>query len=104
MNRRSLNKFVEWTDASHGAERVTVRPEEVAWIERATSAAHHIGTVPMGQTAKSGAVDKNCSVFGLDNSVFVADASAMPSAGCANVTLTSMAIASRVGEYVGKTL
>jgi choline dehydrogenase-like flavoprotein len=104
LNLRCLSKIVNWSKGSSGHRRVTVPPEDILWSKRATSAAHHIGTIPMGSNVLMGAVDSNCAVFGLEETIFVADASVMPTAGCANVTLTSMAIADRVGGYVGKIL
>jgi len=104
LNYRCLSKISESIDALKTNDHVTVRPEYISWVNRATSAAHHMGTVPMANNAEQGALDRNCSVFGLNESVFVADASVLPSAGCANVTLTSMAIACRVGDYVSEIL
>ena len=104
MLRRTLIKFVDWIDQLNVSSKVTVSPENIRWTDRATSAAHHIGTTPMATKVEYGCVDKNCSVYDLDNKVYIADASVMPSAGCANVTLTAMAIAMRTGEHVGKTI
>lgn len=102
-NLTILNKFVDWSNNSSPSNLVTVYPEEVDWQYFATSAAHHIGTAPMAAKESEGALDSNGCLFGSNSSIFVADSSVMPSAGCANVTLTSMALAVRVGELVAET-
>jgi len=104
VNNKILKKFEDWIASEASESRVTVRSQDVVWMDRAVSAAHHIGTVPMSQEASRACVDQNCAILNLDQKVFVADASVMPSSGCANVTLTSMAIANRTGEYVARTL
>jgi len=104
FNLLALNKIVGWAESKKEAGLITVFPKEVSWFARATSAAHHIGTLPMAESSVDGVVDSNCAIFGMNDNVFVADASVMPSAGCANVTLTSMALAMRVGEYVAHSL
>ena len=103
-NEKILKKIEQWVDNQGSGAGTTVRSESVRWTQRAVSAAHHIGTVRMASDDLSGCVDLNGAIFGSEDKIFVGDASVMPSAGCANVTLTSMAIANRVGEYVYETL
>ena len=103
-NEKILKKIEQWIDSQDSKSGTTVRSESVRWTQRAASAAHHIGTVRMASDDASGCVDLNGAIFGSQDKIFVGDASVMPSAGCANVTLTSMAIANRVGEYVCETL
>jgi hypothetical protein len=104
LNQKILQKVVDWTQNSSPNGKTTVLPQNVNWQDFATSAAHHIGTLPMANDEKTGVTDKYGNVFGTENRIYVADASIMPSAGCANVTLTSMALAMRIGEHVAERL
>lgn len=103
-NDRILKIFEDWSHAQGLVSKVTVPASKVLWTERAVSAAHHIGTVPMSKCVETGCVNTYGGLFGLEQTVFIADASVAPSSGCANITLTSMALADRTGEYIAKTL
>ena len=104
FNNRILKIFEEWTQTQGLGSKVTVPAQDVLWTDRAVSAAHHIGTAPMSKDVETGCVNTHGGLFGLEEKVFIADSSVMPSGGCANVTLTSMALANRTGEYIAKTL
>jgi choline dehydrogenase-like flavoprotein len=64
-----------------------------------TDASHHLGTTRMSPNPKSGVVDANCQVHGLDN-LFVAGSSVFPTAGHANPTLTIAAMSLRLADYL----
>lgn len=98
-----LDMIVNWGVNSSPPNKITSYPNPEEWKLLSTSAAHHIGTAPMAALAENGVVDKQGCVFGSGGRIFVADASVMPSAGCANVTFTSISLAIKVGEYVSKT-
>lgn len=104
LNQSVLRLIADWVWNAPTSGRVTVDPAEIDWSTRCTSAAHHIGSAPMAENSSLGVVDPSCQVFGTNGRLFVADASVMPSAGCANVTLTSMALANRVGEFLNEAL
>lgn len=104
FNNKILKFFEEWITAQGVGSEVTVPAQDVLWTDRAVSAAHHIGTVPMSKDVETGCVNTHGGLFGLEEKVFIADSSVMPSGGCANVTLTSMALANRTGEHIAKTL
>ena len=104
LNQQTLGLIADWVRKAETSGRVTADPSDIDWNSRSTSAAHHIGTAPMAESPSLGVVDETCSVFGTNGRLFVADASVMPSAGCANVTLTSMALANRVGGFLHEAL
>lgn len=62
---------------------------------------HHMGTTRMSDDPKRGVVDKDCKVHGLDN-LYIAGSSVFPTAGCANPTLTLLALAVRLSDHVKK--
>ncbi|MCH8012627.1 MAG: GMC family oxidoreductase [Candidatus Marinimicrobia bacterium] len=62
-------------------------------------ASHHMGTTRMGENEKTGVVDKNCKVFGIDN-LYIAGSSIFPTSGHANSTLTIAALALRLAEHI----
>lgn len=60
---------------------------------------HHMGTTRMAETEKTGVVDKNCKVFGIEN-LYVAGCSVFPTGGWGNPTLTIAALAVRTGQHL----
>jgi choline dehydrogenase-like flavoprotein len=65
--------------------------------------AHLVGGCRMGSDAESSVVDSDHRAWGVSN-LFVCDGSVMPTQGSANPALTVMALASRLGERLGKRL
>ena len=63
------------------------------------NAHHHAGTTRMADSSADGVIDPSCRVFGLDN-VYVAGASAFPTAGFANPMLTIVAMAIRLADHL----
>jgi choline dehydrogenase-like flavoprotein len=61
--------------------------------------AHHLGATRMSADPEDGVVDPNCQVHGVE-SVFVASASAFPTSGGANPTLTLLALTIRLAEHL----
>lgn len=72
---------------------------DVDWSERATSAAHHMGTARMGEDSTTGVVDKHGLVFETEN-LYVCDASVIPVAGNANPGFTVVALAHRLAAHL----
>ena len=64
-----------------------------------TDASHHIGTTRMSDDPRKGVTDKNCRVFGLNN-LFIAGSSVFPTSGHANPTLTIIALALRLADFL----
>jgi choline dehydrogenase-like flavoprotein len=60
---------------------------------------HPAGTTRMSENPKTGVVDRNCRVHGIDN-LYVAGSSVFPTIGFANPTLTIVAMTLRLGDHV----
>ena len=61
---------------------------------------HHIGTARMGASARTGVVDHNGKVFGVNN-LYVAGSATFPTSSQANPTLTIVALALRLAGHLG---
>ena len=60
---------------------------------------HHIGTARMGVDPKSSVVNLNCQVHSIDN-LFIASSAVFPTSSQANPTLTIVAIALRLADFL----
>jgi len=63
------------------------------------AAHHHLGTTRMHRDPEQGVVDEHCRVHGVAN-LFVAGSSVFPTGGCANPTLTIVALALRLADHL----
>ncbi|HTN70167.1 MAG TPA: GMC family oxidoreductase [Methylomirabilota bacterium] len=70
-----------------------------SWPPSLTGGHHHMGTTRMHPDAKSGVVNEHCRLHGTLN-LFVAGSSVFPTSGCANPTLTIIALALRLADHV----
>jgi len=92
--------FADWLSATGlGTLHWSVPPEEqVAHImSQSRDGRHQIGTTRMGHTEKTGVVDRDCRVFGVNN-LFVAGTSIFSTSGHAYPTLTAVALAMRLAH------
>jgi len=64
---------------------------------------HHMGTTRMHDDKKQGVVDADCKVHGIGN-LYVAGSSCFATAGAANPTLTLVAMALRLSDYLKQKL
>lgn len=64
---------------------------------------HHSGTTRMSTDNKSGIVDADCKVHGVDN-LYIAGSSVFPTTGFANPTFTIIALAQRLSEHLQRTM
>jgi choline dehydrogenase-like flavoprotein len=60
---------------------------------------HHMGTARMADSRENGYVDANCQVFGADN-LFIASSAVFTTSGYANPTLSIVALAARLADYL----
>ena len=60
---------------------------------------HHLGTARMAVNARAGVVDGDCALFELPN-LLVASSAVFPTASHANPTLTIVALAVRLAEFI----
>jgi choline dehydrogenase-like flavoprotein len=73
--------------------------DDDGWPEELVGAFHHMGTTRMASDASQGVVDANGKVFGQGN-LYVAGSSVFPTGGCANPTLTLVALALRLADHL----
>jgi GMC oxidoreductase len=72
---------------------------DLAFLDKADDGLHHAGTTRMGLSPAMSVVDPDLRVHGLKN-LYVCGASVFPSGGCANPTLTAMALAVRLAKTI----
>jgi len=69
------------------------------WPESLIGGPHHMGTTRMSNDPKTGVVDSNCKIHGIDN-LYIAGSSVFPTAGTANPTLSIVALAARLAQRI----
>lgn len=86
-----------------GTGTMLFQPELMADHIRLMCAAgsHQIGTTRMADAPSQGVVDENCRVHGIEN-LYVASSSVFSTSGVANPTLTIVALAIRLADYLRK--
>jgi choline dehydrogenase-like flavoprotein len=77
--------------------------DDDAWSPDMYGGNHHAGTTRMGETPEEGVVDSDCKVYGTNN-LYIAGSSVFPTVGCANPTLTIVALALRLADHVASRL
>jgi len=92
-----LNEEIQ--HARLGQLNITLDSTGVAKANSLTGGSHHMGTTRMHVDPKKGVVDANCQVHGIAN-MFVAGSSVFPTSGSANPTLTIVALAIRLADYM----
>ncbi|WP_022835052.1 FAD-dependent oxidoreductase [Salisaeta longa] len=70
-----------------------------AWPEGMTGGYHHMGTTRMTEDPTQGVVDANARLHTVDN-LYVAGSSIFTTAGCANPTLTIVALTLRLADHL----
>lgn len=88
-------------------ERLGFKPPALAeWVRNDspsaaifTDVAHPSGTTRMTADAKSGVVDRNCKVHGVDR-LYICGSSTFPTAGHANPTLMNVAMTLRLADWL----
>jgi choline dehydrogenase-like flavoprotein len=83
-----------------GIGRVNARKlPEGGWPADLLGANHHMGTTRMSNDPKTGVVDADGRIHGVNN-LYVAGSSVFPTSGYANPTLTIVALALRLGDEI----
>jgi choline dehydrogenase-like flavoprotein len=100
----SMHRGIQLFDASIrragiGHVELAFPDEPSAWRQAAECGKHHMGTTRMHVDPGQGVVDGNTRVHGTSN-LFVTGSSVFPSGGYANPTLTIVALAIRLGDYI----
>jgi choline dehydrogenase-like flavoprotein len=89
--------------AGLGRLKIDLKDRDESWPDVIRDAGHHLGTTRMHIDPKKGVVDENCRVHGISN-LFVAGSSVFPTSGQANPTLTIVALALRLADYVKRSM
>jgi len=85
-----------------GLGRVKIKPLPAdGWPGDLLGANHHIGTTRMSDDPKTGVVDRNCRVHGVNN-LYIAGSSVFPTSTFANPTLTITAMSLRLADELRK--
>jgi hypothetical protein len=82
-----------------GFGRMVMPMKSVDDDEKIGTSFHHMGTTRMHDDPRQGVVDKNCAIHGLDN-LYVAGSSVFPTCGRVNPTLSIVALAIRLADYL----
>jgi choline dehydrogenase-like flavoprotein len=91
-----------------GVGRVQMRPwvlekDDAPWPSSVGGGWHHMGTTRMHTDPKQGVVNPDCQVHGIAN-LSIAGAAVFPTAGCANPTLTLVAMTLRLSDHLASRL
>jgi choline dehydrogenase-like flavoprotein len=73
--------------------------DDHSWPTGLRGGYHHMGTTRMSADPRTGVVDPDCCVHGVDN-LYVAGSSVFPTGGYANPTLTLVALALRLSDLL----
>ena len=100
---RTLSKHIatEFARLKMGRVRLAdwVLDDSDNWTSGVGEGSHHMGSTRMSENARSGVVDQNCKVHGIDN-LFIAGSSVFATSGCVNPTLTIVALATRLADHL----
>ena len=107
LEKRSMRKIYEIIGQQAGATGLgRVKLMEELWDEKdetlpsTTSVGwHHMGTTRMSDDPKSGVVDANCRVHGIQN-LFIAGSSCFTTGGGVNPTYTIVALSIRLADHI----
>ena len=96
-----MQKMFGKTLGQSGYGRINIELEEKysKWPGITQGGHHHMGTTRMAETDKTGVVDKNSKVFGIEN-LYVAGSSIFPTYGKANPTLNLVALTLRLADHL----
>lgn len=92
----------ELADQSIGELALAADERDIETVVRRDGAygGHHIGTARMGASARTGVVDRDGKVFGVNN-LYIAGSAIFPTSSQANPTLTIVAMAVRLAGHLG---
>jgi choline dehydrogenase-like flavoprotein len=73
--------------------------DDSSWPDYTNAGWHHMGTTRMSDDPKTGVVDANCKVHGIEN-LYVAGSGCYTTAAAPNPTLTVVALSLRLSDHV----
>lgn len=102
--RRSLELLgAEIGHAGIGRLKILLAQDGPGWPDDLDGGHHLMGTTRMSDDPKQGVVDRHCRIHGMSN-LFVAGSSVFPTSGGGTPTLTLVALALRLAEYLKRTM
>jgi choline dehydrogenase-like flavoprotein len=107
LEKRSIRKIYELIGQAAGETGVgrirmmdyLHQADDTTWPSLTGGGWHHMGTTRMTDDPKTGVVDRNCKVYGVNN-LYVAGASCFTTAGAVNPTLTLVALTLRLSDHL----
>lgn len=106
LEKRSMFKVMEMFGVNLGVRDIGrvkldeyLRDKNDSSKSKFTGAWHHMGTTRMSSNEKTGVVDANCKVHGVNN-LFIAGSSCFATSGYANPTLTLVALSLRLSAFI----
>ena len=99
LHRVIAERFDATRTGSLAFDEPRIRERVAESLSAFNSQAHHLGTTRMSSSPRTGVVDADCRVHGLDD-LFVAGGSVFPTGGHANPTLTIVALAARLADHL----
>ncbi len=106
LDKRSMRALFEMTAHEFGRTgmgRVQILDwlleDDTAWPSFLSGGFHHMGTTRMHEDPRQGVLDANAKVHGVGN-LYVAGASAFPTSGAPNPTLTLIALSLRLSDHL----
>jgi choline dehydrogenase-like flavoprotein len=110
LDRRSFRGFYEALGRELGRAGIArlqmrewvLQRADAPWPPSLGGGWHHMGTTRMHPDPRQGVVDAHCRVHGVGN-LYIAGAAVYPTAGCANPTLTLIALTIRLADHLKTT-
>jgi choline dehydrogenase-like flavoprotein len=107
LEKRSIRKMYEIIGMQIGAAGIgriklldyLLDEKDDSWPQFTSGGWHHMGTTRMSNDPKTGVVDKNCKVHGIQN-LYVTGSSCFTTGGAVNPTLTLTALALRLAHHI----
>ena len=99
VDHRGRRRHGDWRHAASSDARHEMQQPAPLRISQGGEIIHELGTVRMGNDAKTSALNRNCQAHDVKN-LFVADAAPFVTNADKNPTLTIMALSWRTSEYL----
>lgn len=82
-----------------GRMKIDLSKDFDEWPQQFTYGNHHMGTTRMSSDARTGVVNADCRVHGIEN-LYIAGSSIFPTGGSAPPTMTIVALATRLADHI----
>jgi choline dehydrogenase-like flavoprotein len=96
---READSFIQQQGLARLRDVPSLWEHDGGFLTRLSDTYHQCGGLRMSSSPSDGVTDRDCRVWDTKN-VFVAGTSVLPTSGCANSTLTGLAIGARLAEQL----